>query len=167
MVPALLEAGEARDPVPEGDYLPVDDEVLGGIVLVRLGQLGVGGAHVPPRSRHQRHARTVADRDAADAVELLLEYPGGIREALVGEDGLHRLGLARPGGAPEAVAVRLREPLERVVQISSIFLPLRTDSGCVLTGLRRASAFSSFRLISSQRRPSVCWSVQPPWSFSP
>ena len=47
----------------------------------------------------------------------------------------------------------------------SIVRPLLTDSGCVLSGLRRASAPSSRRLISSHcgfAPPSVRCSVQPP-----
>src|SRR6185436_14700008 len=114
-------------------------------------------------------------------VELALEDPVRVAEAGVREDGLHRIGGLRRGRGREQRALVVAQRGEQVAHASSpvpvsslatcsIVRPLLTDSGCVLSGLRRASAPSSRRLISSHcglRPPSVRWSVHPPWSFSP
>jgi hypothetical protein len=63
-----------------------------------------------------------------------------------------------------AVVMKMeRRSRPRCDHSSSIVRPLSTDSGCVLTGLRRASAPSSRRLISSHcgfAPPPVRYSVQ-------
>ena len=89
----------------------------------------------------------LADRDAADAVELALEDPAVGREGSVGQHRLHRSDRAGPAGAPQQGALGVRQRRERVAHsdcadcaTSSSVRPLSTDSGCVLTGLRRASA---------------------------
>src|SRR5918999_3813222 len=147
---ALLEPGEAGLRAVEGHDLAVEHEVRRGLALERLDDLREPRVEAEVVAREQPHARFCLDGDAADAVELAFEDPAGVGEPLLGQHRLHRL---------DAVGERGHS--------SSIVRPLTTDSGWVLTGLRRASASSSRRLISSHWDLPVRWSVQPPRSFSP
>jgi hypothetical protein len=92
-----------------------------------------------PVPREEPHSPSPLEGQRPFAVDLPLEQPAGIREALVGERGQHRLDPARPAAQRPSFAT------------CSTVRPLRTDSGCVLTGLRRRSAASSSSLTSSQR----------------
>src|SRR5207253_11366909 len=92
------------------------------------------------------------DRNAPDPVQLALEDPRGVGEALVGEHGLHRLDETRCRGGSDLPSLARREVREAhpvFAAISSNVLPLSTDSGWLLTGRRRASASESRRLMRS------------------
>jgi hypothetical protein len=73
-----LEPGEAGDVVLEGDYLSVDDELRGALVLQGLHQLGVGVVEQLVRARLKSHAFWGAVRQAALTVELPFVDPVGV-----------------------------------------------------------------------------------------
>src|SRR5262249_32964685 len=128
-----------------------------------------------------------ADGQAADAVELALVDPVGVGEAVVGQRGLHGVGEAGDGALAQERALVGLERCERVgvghgciVERRADFRPPAyptslapsstarlesTDSGSVETGLRRASAPWSRRLMSSH----CCWwpSLRVRWSRKP
>src|SRR3954452_3542173 len=92
-VPALREPGEAGLPAVEGDDLAVDREALARLARERVDELGVAPVERQVVAREQPDGATVAHGDAANAVELALEDPLGVAEALARQRRLHR-GLA-------------------------------------------------------------------------
>ena len=150
-----LQPGEAR-PVPlERHDLAVDHEVLGLLRGEGLDELGVVGVHLLAVAGQQPDRAPTPERQAPLPVELALEDPVGIGEGPGGEGGEHRLrplGLLRtPEGLPSLRRERVPNDAHPVSARSRIRLPDTTDSGCVFTGLRRASAPSSFIFTRSHR----------------
>src|SRR4051794_9983257 len=87
-VAALGKPREARLRAVEGDDLAVDREPVARLRLERGHELGIAAVERQIVAREQPDARARPDRDAADAVELALEDPVRVAEALVGQDGL-------------------------------------------------------------------------------
>src|SRR5919199_4103704 len=77
---ALGEPREARLGAGERDDLAVDREALARLPRERARDLRVAAVEREVVARQQPHAAAVADRDAADAVELALEDPRGVAE---------------------------------------------------------------------------------------
>ena len=91
-----LKSREAGDPFGEGHDLAVGDEVGTAPVLEPIDDLRVGRVQKVVRTRAQLDAVIAAERQATNAVQLALEEPVGVGEALIGELGLHRLQLRGP-----------------------------------------------------------------------
>src|SRR6266545_3807218 len=87
---AALEALEAGARPLERDDLPVDDEVVAALRFERADQLGVGLVQRLAGPRQQPQPASVAEGQAALAVQFALVDPSGVGEALVGQHGQHR-----------------------------------------------------------------------------
>jgi hypothetical protein len=158
---ASLEAREARLALLEGHDLPVHEERVRVLRRERLGDLGVAVVQGLPVAREELHRLAAPDGEASFAVELPLEDPVGVGEALVRERGQHRLNPSRPlasaNPAPELVGKRVDDRRGHRADASATSPTVRpeiTDSGWVLVGRRRASAPSSSVFTSSQRASS-------------
>ena len=111
---SLLQALEAGLPARERDDLTVQNELrrrVGGECRRNLGKARIEAQIV---SREETHLAVALDRYAADAVELSFEQPGRVGEALLGQDGFHRLDALRQRGRAQQPALIGGEPREGV-----------------------------------------------------
>ena len=157
---AALQSAEAGRRAVEGDDLAVEHE-RGAAGLVSgegVGDLWVGGGEVLAAARAQAHAVVGAEREDPLAVELPLEDPTVVAEVVLGQGGEHRLDPARLVRGVALLPIRALQHVERAHRCGapssfratwSRSRPVRTDSGCVLVGFRRASAPSSSSFTSS------------------
>ena len=111
---SLLQALEAGLPAGERDDLAVEHELRRRVGGERRRDLGKARVEAQVVAREQAHLAVALDRDAADAVELSFEQPGRVGEALLGQDGLHRLDALRQRGRAQQRALVAGEPREGV-----------------------------------------------------
>ena len=111
---SLLQALEAGLPARERDDLTVEHELRRRVGGERRRNLGKARIEAQVVSREQAHLAVAFDRDAADAIELSFEQPGRVGEALLGQDGFHRLDALRQRGRAQQPALVAGEPREGV-----------------------------------------------------
>src|SRR6202043_2879939 len=99
---------ETRPRPLECDDLAVDGEVGVGVSAECFGQRREARIEAQGVARQPPQPATVPDRDAADSVELSLEYPRGVAERLAAEHRLHDLDSLgkRRGPQPGTLGVR-------------------------------------------------------------
>ena len=83
----LLQPGKAGPAALEGDDLAIGYEVDVRLPGQRCGQLGIRGGDLFLVARHEPHSLALTERQAALAVQLPLEQPAGIGEAVIGQRG--------------------------------------------------------------------------------
>ena len=162
----------------EGDDLAVDDEARRRLGGQRLGELGVAVVRATGRCARAagRRRRRGSPRSGCRRACARRSSPGREKRSSVSTAFIAPASVGAGGGGPARAPPRPGRPARELIALAlarrprSIVRPLLTDSGCVLTGLRRASAPSSRRLMSSHcglAPPPVRCSVQPPRSFCP
>ena len=161
----LLQTGEAGALPLKGHDLAIDHEVVTALSGQAVDQLRIAAVQGFAVAAEQPDPVTVAERQGPLAVELALEQPFPVGEPLVGEPGQDRLAPLRVGSRHDALPLSLVQRLEQIRHRSDrhaargppcsarslTVRPLNTDRGWLAVGRRRASAASSFSLISSQR----------------